>query len=78
MPQIEDDTARHWRYLATQRLRAAEEARLALQNLLHASEPYIQKAAPHEHLFDAEDMRYFEELAIAADDADYVLRGYLP
>ena len=47
--------------------------RQALNRLFDAAKPYLDRAAPHEHLFDAEDLRNFEALSKAMTEAEPLL-----
>lgn len=47
--------------------------RQALKTLLEAAQPYLDKAAPHEQLFDKEDLQNFEALSKAFVEAERLL-----
>lgn len=47
--------------------------RKALNRLFDAAKPYLDRAAPHEQLFDAEDLRNFEALSKAMVEAEALL-----
>jgi hypothetical protein len=52
---------------------ALDECRRALESLVKATAPYIERAAPHEQLFSGEDVRNFDRLAEARGEAKAAL-----
>lgn len=53
--------------------RELEALRGALGVLFEAARPYLDRAAPHERLFDGEDLRNFEALSKAIVEAKPLL-----
>lgn len=47
----------------------------ALRDLLVATEPYVEKAAPHEQLFSGEDLANFDRLVAAREKAKLALEA---
>ena len=54
-----------------------DRLRVGLEDLLGAARPYVDRAAPHEQLFDGEDLRNFEALgrAVAVAEAALTQKG---
>jgi hypothetical protein len=55
---------------ADARVRVLEKA---LDELFDAARPYLDRAAPHEELFNGDDLRNFEALSAAIVKADVAL-----
>jgi hypothetical protein len=53
------------------------ETREALEELLAAARPYLERAAPHEQLWNGADLRDFERLSAARGRAEDALRDSL-
>jgi len=66
--RFEDDYVREKRKLLDQ----IEQLREALDGLIDAARPYLDRAAPHEQLFSGEDLRNLDRLSSAVAKADAV------
>jgi hypothetical protein len=52
----------------------ARDRERCLKRMVVAAQPYVELAAPHEQLFSGEDLRRFEALSAALDEARTFLR----